>query len=172
MRGVFGMALYPYCSNDEVRSVLGVSKLELGDEKLDLPVYNIGLQEALLDLSPTLLAVFSTANETPETDRPRRQVALINAVHLFSVYSKARQVGSALGMFTPKTLSDEKASYSRFAGEPYKDTLEEIDKQLAKYTAKVIDTMKAFDVPQGTVKTPVRFVAAKRRYDPVTGESV
>ena len=163
------MALSPYCSNDEVRATLGVSAIELGDEVLDLPMYTVGLQEALLELSPTLPAVFSSLSAIDQSQRTDVQNSFLNSVHLFSVYSVAKQVGVALSMLSPRTLSDEKSSYSRFSDGPYKDTLENIERQLAKWSTRVADVLNQMN---DTVRseTPVaRFVAVKRRYDPVTG---
>ena len=163
------MALSPYCSNDEVRATLGVSALELGDQVLDLPMYTVGLQEALLELSPTLPAAFSSISAIDQSQRTEVQNSFLNSVHLFSVYSVAKQAGVALSMLSPRTLSDEKSSYSRFSDGPYKDTLENIEKQLAKWSAKVVEAISLMDNVVRTEEPTARFVAVKRRYDPVTG---
>lgn len=164
------MSLTTYCSYDEVRSALGVNDLELPDRVLGLPVYEMGLVREISRLSTSLNAAFSSvAAKTPAT-RTVAEKALYDAMRLFSVYTVAKQVGVSLPTFAPKDVSDGKASVSRFAGEPFKATLEAIDEYLAAYK---VDLKAAFDAFNGATATaaPVLagVLAAQRSYDPVTG---
>lgn len=164
------MSLTTYCSFDEVRSALGVNDLELSDKVLALPVYEMGLVREVSRLSTSLNAAFSSvANKAPAARTPAEQ-NLYEAMRLFSVYTVAKQVGVSLPTFAPKDVSDGKASVSRFAGEPFKATLEAIDKYLAAYKSDLKAAYEALTVTAAkTVAVMPGLVAAQRQYDPVTG---
>lgn len=164
------MALRPFCSSDEVRSALGVSDDELEDAVLLLPIYALGLRESLLKISATLPDLFLSVHGMDESTRTSTQNTLFSSVRLYSTYAVARQVGIALGMLGPKTLSDEKASFSRFAGEPYKDVLQRIDSELARYGALIKQALDELGTPQSGPSLPVFMAVSKPNYDPVTGQ--
>lgn len=164
------MALTPYCTNDEVRAVLGVSISEIQDEVLDLPVYEMGLRRELNKISLSLPAAFSTVNSIAYASRTAVQAALYDAVKMFSVYAVARQAGAPLALSAPKSLNDDKSGFSRYADSPYKDVLERIE-QMFQHTRQ--DLLNALNEYQGATASsrPVfgALAVSSRVYDPVTG---
>ncbi len=121
------MSLTTYCEFDEVRSALGVNDLELKDSVLALPVYEMGLVRELNKISTSLTAAFSSVIAKTLSSRTEAETVLYDAVHLFSVYAVAKQVGVSLPTFAPKDIGDGKATVSRFAGEPFTKVLDGID---------------------------------------------
>jgi hypothetical protein len=164
------MALTPYCTNDEVRAVLGVSISEIRDEVLDLPVYEMGLRRELTKLSLSLPAAFSTVNSIASVSRTAVQSALYDAVKMFSVYAVARQSGAPLALSAPKSLNDDKSGFSRYADSPYKDVLERIE-QMYQHTRQ--DLLTALSEYQGATASaralPGALAVSSRTYDPVVG---
>lgn len=167
------MSLTTYCEFDEVRSALGVNDLELKDSVLALPVYEMGLVRELNKISTSLTAAFSSIVAKSLSARTANESALYDSVHLFSVYAVARQVGVSLPVFAPKDVGDGKATVSRFAGEPFRATLEGVD---AYYQITREGVRQALEVYEGSTATASAgltpaslFVASTRSYDPVTG---
>ena len=164
------MALTPYCTNDEVRAVLGVSLSELKDEVLDLPIYEMGLRRELNKVSLSLPAAFSTVNSIVAGSRTDAQAALYEAVKMFTVYAVARQAGAPLALAAPKSLNDDKSGFSRYADSPYKDVLERIE-QMFQHTRQ--DLLNAFSEYLGSTAAakvmPGALAVSSRTYDPVTG---
>lgn len=168
------MSLTSYCEYAEVRSSLGVNDIELTDSILALPVYEMGLIRELNRLSTSLNAAFSTIHLLAPEVRTTAEATLHDAVRLFSVYAVAKQVGVSLANFAPKDVGDGKATVSRYAGEPFEKVLARVDEY---YGALRTDLRSAYEAYSSTTSTataattPTRFfTAAKRVYDPVTGE--
>lgn len=166
------MALTAYCEFGEVRSTLGVNDIELSDQVLALPVYEMGLIRELNRLSTSLNAAFLTIHGKLIGDRTTAEATLHDAVRLFSVYAAAKQVGVSLANFAPKDVGDGKATVSRYAGEPFEKVMARIDEY---YGALRVDLQSAYaaftsTVATNTSTTPATFfMASKRSYDPVTG---
>lgn len=165
------MALTPYCSNDEVRSLLGVTVTELKDTVLDLPVYEIGLRRELVRISSSLPSAFTTVAAIPAVSRTADQQTLYETTLQFAVYAAARQVGSSLGLFSPKDMTDDKAGFGRFSSDPYKDVLERVD---AGYALAKDDVKAAYAALSGagyTARTAPAtvLVLSSRTYDPIAG---
>lgn len=164
------MALTTYLQLAEVRAALGVNDIELKDTVLNLPVYEMGLLRELNKLSTSLPAAFSAINDKQENDRTEAEKELWQATRLFSVYAVAKQVGVSLASFAPKDVTDSKASISRFSGESYKETMDNIDEMFGALRGSLAEALNAFNnvstVPTGPFTS---FVAAGRGIDPVTG---
>jgi hypothetical protein len=166
------MALTTYCEFAEVRSALGVNDLELKDSVLSLPVYEMGLIREINKVSTSLPAAFSSVLAKSPSTRTANESALYSAMHLFSVYAVARQVGVSLPTFAPKDVGDGKASVSRFSGEPFEKVLDRID---SMYLEMREGLRSAYEVYAGGSSvapnlTPATvFLASGRSYDPVTG---
>lgn len=163
------MALTKYCSSDEVRAALGVNSDELGDAVIALPIYEIGLVRELAKVSASLPAAFLAAVDVQGPSAPQK--AFVDAVHMFSAYSVAKQVGVSLATFAPKDVSDGKAGLSRFAGQPYNETMARVAEALADARAALVDAYAALtgNGAASTVKPAVHFMASGRLVDPVTG---
>lgn len=164
------MALTPYCTNDEVRAVLGVTTSELKDEVLNLPIYEMGLRRELNRLSTSLPAAFSSAITSPTT---AASAAFVDAVKLFSVYAVAKQAGAPLAMSAPKSLNDDKSGFSRYADSPYKDVLERIEVQYQQARQDLVDAYAAYagsaSTTAGFFGMPAGMAVSSRVIDPVTG---
>lgn len=163
------MALVPYCSNDEVRAALGVTVSELADSVLDLPIYEIGLRRELLKVASTLPSDFSTAYAIPQVSRTTKQQALVDCTHTFVTLSVARQVGSTLGMFAPKTLTDDKAAFGRFTDAAYKDTLATLELLYQASRTELVSASADYLGSNVVSNSVVSFIATKRSYDPISG---
>lgn len=163
------MALSPFCSNDEVRAALGVSDVELEDATLNLPFYAIGLKSGLERVSKTLPASFSAIAEIAETDRTDQQNRLYESVRLYSIYFVAKQAGGALGLLSVKSLTDNKANFSRFSDSPYESVMESIDAALSAAKIGLQEVLAEMSNDAVRAYNPVGFFAVKRLYDPVTG---
>lgn len=164
------MALTPYCENAEVRAALGVNAIELPDAVLNLPIYSIGLLRELNKVSSSLPAAFSGIEVKALEARTEAEQALHDAVRLFSAYASARQVGVSLASILPKDVGDGKATISRFADAPYKETLARVEAMFGATRASVIaslDELNQTTTPAAVI-APV-LVAAQRSYDPITG---
>lgn len=164
------MALTDYCDFDEIRAALGVNDEELADAVLALPIYEIGLARELKKISASLPAAFSEASGLPEPP-PAPARALLDAVRMFAAYTVARQSGAALSMFAPKDIGDGKASLSRFAGQPYTETMDNVLTNLADARAALVDALAAYSGSGASSSSslPTFFKASGRGADPVTG---
>lgn len=166
------MSLTNYCGFDEVRSALGVNDVELNDTVLSLPVYEMGLLRELNRISLSLAAAFLAVRAKAPAARSEAETGLHDAVHLFSVYATARQVGVALPNFAPKDVGDGKANVSRFAGEPFTKVLDGIESYYRALRTGVQEALSTLGTGTNAAAstTPVSpFRAVKRSYDPVTG---
>lgn len=165
------MALDQYLQLDEVRAALGMNDEELTDGTLSLPIYEIGLVRELAGIAAGLPAAYLTlAALTPGTLTSSQQT-LVDAVHLFSVYAVARQVGPSLGLLAAKSISDGEATVVRFADSPYRDMLGRIESQYAGMRAGLLAAYALFttSVLPAAVKPFIGFIAVGRGIDPVTG---
>ena len=166
------MALTAYCELDEVRAALGVNDIELPDTVLNLPVYEIGLVRDLNRVSSSLPVAFSAVSAVSEETRTDTQQALADAVHLFSVYACARQVGVSLGAMAPKDVGDGKATISRFSDSPYKDVLQRVEAMYTAARGGLVESLNLYTGSGTTTAstTPFTFVGkSSRGYDPVPG---
>jgi hypothetical protein len=164
------MALTPYCSNDEVRAVLGLTTSELKDEVLNLPVYAMGLRRELIRVSPSLPAAFSTVDAA--TAPTELQTALLEAAKLFAVYAVAKQAGASVGLMAPKGMRDDKAGFDRFSDSPYRDVLNRVDEAYATSRQDLVEAYAAYagaTATSGLYALPTGFAAVTRSVDPVTG---
>ena len=165
------MALTPFTSNDDVRGLLGVSDEEMADAVLDLAVYSQGLLRELRKIDIGLPALFTTVDAIPALDRTPEQGALHEAVQFFSTHAAALQAGAPLGLIAPKRLTDDKASFERFADSPYRDVLARLSNSMADARRAVEEALAALN--NTTVVASVlgvrHMVAVPRSYDPVTG---
>jgi hypothetical protein len=172
------MPLSIYCDPAEVRAALGVNHLELSDETVSLPVYEIGLVRELNKVSTaasapvTLAASFSLIRDKVQASRTEAEQALFESVRLFSVYQVASMVGVSLANFAPKSVSDGKASVTRNSGETFEAVTANIKEALARARAELISALDGFisGVPAlPEAAAPVLLMASKRGYDPVVG---
>lgn len=97
----------------EVRAVLGVSATELPDSIISLAHYNTMLELDIEDVNLGMLTEYTTVSALPENSRTATQQRFYDLVHLFSTYSRAKDLLAALPMFSVQRLSDGRAEFSR-----------------------------------------------------------
>lgn len=146
------MALIDYTSYDEIRAALGVSTDEIEDDTLALPLYSDFLTMELDEIDETLVDLFASVNLIEETTRSKEQKRFFDATRLFSTYASAAQLTSSLPLFSPKDISDGKASTSRFSDSPYREVIKEIKSQRERLRAKLEE---AFAKANSTTKNKV-----------------
>jgi hypothetical protein len=158
--------LLTYTSYAEVRAHLGVSDEELGDETLALGMYYTGLLEDLYVANPLAQETFDTL--PIEADRTPLQSRVYRLTRLFASLSVARQLASSMPMFAPRSLSDGKASMSRFV-DPYTDVVKRIGEQ---YDLNLDRLKQALDELLAQTQPSVRrtvILGVGLARDPVTG---
>ena len=148
------MAITSYTTYDDVRAVLGVTDNELTDATLGLSVYDMNLQTELVDVGPSLPSVFATVDALDPSTQSDIQAAFVTATKLFATYAVAKQLGSALPMFSPKEMTDGKSMMQRFGTNPYQDTLARIDKAFNRNLDRLVKAYGA--VNAALVDTPLR----------------
>lgn len=159
-----------YTSYESVRAILGISDEEgmLEDADLGNEYVEASLHLALTGIGSTLPGDFQTVCDTPPASRTEAQTQLALIVPMFAALCVARQVGTSLPM-SAKTLTDGKASFSRFADAPYKETLARIE---AEYWVVRDILAAAYAVITGSSVTsmamPTLLVAAGASIDRVT----
>lgn len=109
------MALVEFTSFDEVRAALGVSDDEIEDSTLALPIYEFNLKQELRAVSAGILSSFATVSTISADSRSDLEAQLYEAVWLFSTYAVALHLTTSLPMFSPKEMTDSKASFVRYA---------------------------------------------------------
>jgi hypothetical protein len=164
------MALLTYTTYAEIRATLGVSATELPDTTLALSTYGVWAQLALEDISLTLPTDYDTTVllpvKTPDEQR------FIDLVRLYVSYSTAERLLTSLPLFSVKTLTDGRASFTRET-DPYKSvregvlaTLRDLRKRLAAAYAALFPAAVIVLVPD---PAPTLVLASGLATDPVTG---
>jgi len=120
--------LTDYTTYDEIRAVLGVSTDELEDEVLALPLYASHLQGELEDVALALPSAYIAVITIPEASRTDVQQRFALATALFSAYAVAKQLSASLPLFSPKDITEGKASVARFGNDPYKVVIAAVQK--------------------------------------------
>lgn len=163
------MALNDYMTYNDVRAALGVSVEELEDATIGLELYESAVDEDVLSVHSGLPGIYVGIMETVEADRTPQEQRLYKLTRLFATYSAARVVGQSLPMFGPKSISDGKATMSRFADSPYKDLLDRLDEQYASTRDRLLNVLDEFlSASTPEIFLPV-FSAVSSDYDPITG---
>lgn len=159
-----------YTSYDEIRAVLGVSDDELSNETLALGVYYSALKIAMSEVNDDFAAFLSNLKE--KTLLSSRESLFVDYGVLFCTYAIASHLGASLPMFGLKDMSDSKASASRFATDPYKATIANINARLDNYRNRVLELYNELN-PADVGRTPsVSFTVISKSIpatDPVTG---
>ena len=149
---------------EELRALLGVSSKELKDATIDLPIYWKQVKVELNAISSSLLTTYDGLPDSGLSDAQQR---LKDAVETFAGLSAAVMLAASLPQFSPRTISDGKATMQRQLDAPDK-TLENLqrlysvahDEVDAAYRDVAGATPTTFTFPFG-VSTPTT--------DPVTG---
>jgi hypothetical protein len=162
--------LSAYTSADEIRAVLGVSADELEDSTISLQVYEFGLLKELRSVDSTLISSFLTASAVDAGSRSDAQAQFIESVHLFSTYAVARHLCTSLPMFSPKEISDSKASMVRFSTGSIEATTAMVEQQFGVFRTYLTTSLaKLNDVDEPTKVTRSFVSRAALSINPVTG---
>lgn len=163
------MSAVDFTTPEQVRALLGVSSDELDDDTVNLEVYAIGLDEEIRDVNVALPASYVEINEIDDESRTDAQRRLWRLTRQFATYALAKSVGGSLSMFGPKSVSDGKASISRFAGDPYKATLATVSSEYDVSRTRLVAAYADYS-SSGVADTPRSyFLASAPISDPVTG---
>lgn len=162
-------ALTTYTTYAEIRAALGVSDDEIEDDTLALDLYSSALTADLKDVASGIPTQFETIANMTEDARTETQQDFFEATRLFATYSVAKQLASGLPLFSPKDMTDGKASFSRFADSPYRETIKRINEQFDRMRNRLANL---YAEVQSSSTTPVTFnffTAVSPATDPVTG---
>ncbi len=164
------MALVDYTTFNDIRAALGVSSDEIEDATLSLDVYSYNLDAELGDMEPSPVAKYLELKDTEIDGMTDVEARFFKAMRLFASYSVARQLLPSLPMFAPKEQTDGKASVTRFAGDPYKETMKRVE---AQYEVNLTRLIAALAKVNSLTATPTvlrpYFSAVAPAFDPVTG---
>lgn len=162
------MALLTYTTYDDIRAALGVSVDEIEDATLSLSLYELNLTAELEDVDLTLETEYATVAAL--TSRTAVQDRFLQATRLFSTYVVAYQATTSLPLFSPKDISDGKATMSRYADSPYKEVIKKVEQLYGKYKSRLeaaLAALTASSAPSITARP--YFSVSVPDSDPVTG---
>lgn len=163
------MSVLSYTSADQIRALLGVSIDELPDSVVELEVYDTGLLNDLMEISPTIGLEYQTLLDGDIDSLTPLQSLLFKGVRAYATYCTARRVAIGMPMFGPKDITDGKAGVVRFAGTPYLDTLAAIESELSRTKQRLIVVYKSFNPSVSSVPPRVYANAVPLLFNPVTG---
>lgn len=158
-----------YTSPDDIRAVLGVSDEELEDTTISLPVYTLTLEAELRDIGPSLPAALEVVRAKDSGLRTDDETWLLKTAQLFVTFSIARQLTTGLPLFSPKEITDSKASVVRFASNPYADTIAMVREQFAVNQSRLSTAFRAVETVPAILAAPVYLLVSSPSVDPVTG---
>lgn len=161
------MPISSYTSPDAIRAALGVSALELKDATLSLQMYEDNLLLDLAEIGQGAASALAALVQTPSTDEV--QLQFLRAGRLFATYSVANHLLSALPLFSPKEITDGKASLVRYADGPYNKVIEEVRARYTQYQAAAAAAYAATQSAQVTESRLPTYMRSSRGVDPVTG---
>ena len=104
-----------YTKLDEIRAILGLDKEELPDDKVELNVYVSTLERELKAIHKDLVAGFVQIQDIKISERTPEQQELYNAITIYATYSVCKQLADVVSMYALKTISDGKATGTRFS---------------------------------------------------------
>jgi hypothetical protein len=100
-----------YTSYNEIRAALGVSEEEVPDGDLELPTRLTLLEEAITDLHPGLLPLWSTLPD--ESLRSAEQSRFAKLLSLYATYAVAADLLVTVELFGYQKVADGRASTER-----------------------------------------------------------
>jgi len=164
------MAVVDYTSYDDIRAALGVSSDEVEDATISLPLYDLNLTSEFEDVSLTLVEDYAALALTPPAGWTAAQERFIRYTSLFATYAVAKHLTDSLPLFSPKEISDGKASMVRYAVDPYKATIASVSNRYQQYRGRLSEAYGDLtaETATPTVLFPYFRAVAPAR-DPVTG---
>lgn len=163
------MALVDFTTFDDIRAVLGVSGDELEDATLSLAVYEYNLTLELEDISLDLPARYATAAQKDLASQSAVEQRFVQATRLFATYAVAKQLLASLPLFSPKEISDGKASMVRYSVNPYETTIKRVEAQYERFRQRLSDVFGTLTASTRTSVSRPYMSAVTPGRDPVTG---
>lgn len=162
------MELSDYTTYADVRASLGVTEQEISDVTLALAIYEDNLKIEMEDVGVDFTADYDALlTTTPSTKAEER---MLRVGRLFCTYVVANHLLSSLPLFSPKEVTDGKASFSRYADGPYQETIKQVRARYARYEAAVGEAYAALKTVSAVSRVrPTYMAAAGLATDPITG---
>lgn len=164
------MAMLDYTTYDDIRAVLGVSSDELEDSTLSLTVYEYGLSSELRSINRAIPTDHATVAAKSESTWTNEERDFIEVMSLFSTYAVARHLLTSLPLFSPKEISDGKASMVRYSINPYEETIKRVEGMYQRYRDELETVYSAYKVETAPSRPLRTFMSvASPSSDPITG---
>lgn len=164
------MDLLSVTTFQDIRAALGVSEDEIEDTTLSLDVYALNLEAEMRDFGPTFFSDFEGVLLKSLADRTSDETWFLQMAKLFATYTVANQLTASLPLFSPKEISDGKASIGRYAGNPYQDVIKAVSVQYNQARQRLETAYAGLKATTRTARaTPVYLGRGPSGYDPVTG---
>lgn len=164
------MALVDFTTFNDIRAALGVSSDELEDTTLSLDVYDFHLAAEFDDMVVSPVEHYLSIKDNDPEQMSNVEARFFRAMRLFSTYSCARQLLTSLPLFSPKEISDGKASMTRFTTDPYKETIKRVEAEYEKSTTRLAQALALFTSQNAPTQfARIMFLGVPSTTDPVTG---
>jgi hypothetical protein len=154
----------------DIRAVLGVSIEELSDPTLSLDVFALNLEVEMRDLGVSVVSDYLAVLAKPALQRTEQEQWFFTTTKLFGTYAVAKHLLGSLPLFSPREITDGKAAFTRYAANPYTDTIKAVGAQYAQARSRVSDAYGVLNAQTAVVTgTPLYMAGGPAGYDPVTG---
>jgi uncharacterized protein (UPF0335 family) len=164
------VALLDYTTYGDIRAVLGVSEDEIEDSTLSLQVYEFGLSSEIRAVSRSLVSDVATVIAKEESTRTATESELLEVMTLFSTYAVARQLLTSLPLFSPKEISDGKASQTRYSINPYEETIRRVETEFNRFKAELEEVYASYKSTTAQARVERTYIlVSSPSTDPVTG---
>ena len=160
--------LSTYTTPETVRAVLGVSKTELTDATLDLPIWLITVEHNLEAVSEGIVEEFAVVEAVPPASRDVKQKKFYELVQLYAPYSLAKELLVSLPLFSVKSLTDGKAEFQR-QDNVFEDVKDGVDAALTSLKYRLLAAYESLTSATPTARpTFSTIVSSPLGTDPVT----
>lgn len=167
------MIVTDYTTNDEVRSLLGVSSKELADTVIALPHWALATELELQDMvggASTVATQYDTIRAMAPGDRTAAQTLFYNVTRMYVLYHIGGQLLQRADVFSPTSITDGKAAIDRLA-ERFDKLRPAIEGGVERLKERVKAALVALD-PSAAIEaagTRIYAIGVGLGTDPVTG---
>lgn len=159
---------YVFSAFDSVRSILGVSSKELPDTVLSNDIFTDQLRMELLGVDEDIFTTYDTVVAAEATTAGDIFLA---AFRIYAAHALAFFCLTSLPIFSPKSVTDGKAGFSRYADSPFKETKARVETETSRYRKLLIDKLAVYQGGSAeTSASPTWSGVSSPTLDPVTGE--
>lgn len=157
---------YTFTDYKAVRALLGVAVKELPDDILAEDIYKDMLSLEMAEVSDSVIDDYLTA--VSETTAAAK--AFASAFNIFAAYAMASFCLAGMPQFSPKSITDGKGGFSRYAESPFKETVAKITSGLAQYKRRLQEKYGDYSGTAAETQAPATlFAASTLDTDPITG---